>query len=1191
MGFEAVGAAVVEWWAAIGTAGQFLVRAIILIGVARALSRPASGGALGSQGRNISVRQTISPWQVVFGQARIGGDLTFIFLSSDKKYLHIIVTLACHECEEIGDIWLDDEVVSPSMLNANGEVISGRYARYGQTQMHTQAFVTSGIVTTATTPTSVQSVGEVVHLTDTITQFIPFEDVSPASPTHFRQYKQVGAVFSFHAVDEGHEIAINYTDSLSNFMPICRIKKSRGNETVQPFPDLVAESEGKWTDAHRQTGHAKVYLRFETSGLSAGAPAISAVVKGAKLYDPRTGLTAWSANPVLARLAYLTSTDFGLGTSLAEIGLAEFITAANVCDERVLLASATTIFTADPTTDGIALATGSKSPVLGDGVRVSSAGTLPSPLAAATTYYPFYVAGVRKLATSYANALAGTAIDITTAGSGIHTLTYYDEQRYQANGAFRLSERPVDILERLLAADAGTLTQVSNSWRTFSGAYEAATLTLTEKDFAGPIQIEPLPPRDRWANGAKGVFVNPNANWQSTDFPVLVPTAAYLAADGGETIYADLDFSAFVTSSSQAQRLARIEVRKRRSGLTVTALFKLTAWRAFTGHSVALTFAKYGWSAKEFTILDLGFVVIQGEGGQALGVQLALRETNASIFSWSAEDQLQGTPPSTSLPNPFAVAAPGAPSVVETTYETSGSAGVKSRATVSWTAVVDPLVKSYEVSWKNVVDADYKIVAVPNGTALNVDDLEAGLFLFAVRSFNGIVRSDWSPYTTKTLLGLTAPPADATGFSLIASNGFAVARWDLSPDLDVKIGGRAIIRHSPLTTGATWEDGILISGTVDLPGFPGDTVMSPPLPLKSGTYLLKFRDSSGNYSANEASFVVTEGMVTGFTTLVTITEDATFAGAKTDTVVNGSNLQLASVNLLQRTEQIDNAAWAKSNVTVTADNIVAPDGTTTADKIAATASAITLLTQTVAINAGIATYSIYIKKGSGAADANSYGMYNSSTASNLIFVSINFDTRVISYSVGSTGASVEDVGGGWLRIILTATAGITLGDLITVYAGFTTGVETAGEYSYAWGAQLEGNATASAYDKLVADRIGSVIVPAGSYAFAATDDRSSIAVRRFEATVKAISFDTGDTIDSRTTNIDTWDSMDGGSVNDCNAQMLASVSDDNVTYKPFTPFHVADFSGRYSKFRLDLTSRNPNHNIAISQLRVAIKVP
>jgi len=58
-------------------------------------------------------------------------------------------------------------------------------------------------------------------------------------------------------------------------------------------------------------------------------------------------------------------------------------------------------------------------------IQLSTTGTLPSGLTAATTYYVIRVdANTISLATTYANAVAGTAIDITAAaGGGTHTLT------------------------------------------------------------------------------------------------------------------------------------------------------------------------------------------------------------------------------------------------------------------------------------------------------------------------------------------------------------------------------------------------------------------------------------------------------------------------------------------------------------------------------------------------------------------------------------------------------------------------------------------------------------------------------------------------------------------------------------------------------------------------------------------------
>lgn len=80
-------------------------------------------------------------------------------------------------------------------------------------------------------------------------------------------------------------------------------------------------------------------------------------------------------------------------------------------------------FTASAGTD---LLTVARDYLTGERVRVSSAGTLPAPLVAATNYYSIrFSATTIKLATSVANAFAGIAIDLTTAGTGAHTITLH----------------------------------------------------------------------------------------------------------------------------------------------------------------------------------------------------------------------------------------------------------------------------------------------------------------------------------------------------------------------------------------------------------------------------------------------------------------------------------------------------------------------------------------------------------------------------------------------------------------------------------------------------------------------------------------------------------------------------------------------------------------------------------------------
>lgn len=75
------------------------------------------------------------------------------------------------------------------------------------------------------------------------------------------------------------------------------------------------------------------------------------------------------------------------------------------------------------TTDAMTATAHGKMTGFGPVRLANSGGALPTGLAAATDYWLIVVdANTVKFASSYANALAGTPVDITAAGSGTHTM-------------------------------------------------------------------------------------------------------------------------------------------------------------------------------------------------------------------------------------------------------------------------------------------------------------------------------------------------------------------------------------------------------------------------------------------------------------------------------------------------------------------------------------------------------------------------------------------------------------------------------------------------------------------------------------------------------------------------------------------------------------------------------------------------
>jgi hypothetical protein len=171
-------------------------------------------------------------------------------------------------------------------------------------------------------------------------------------------------------------------------------------------------------------------------------------------------------------------------------------------------------------------------------------------------------------------------------------------------------------------------------------------------------------------------------------------------------------------------------------------------------------------------------------------------------------------------------------------------------------------------------------------------------------------------------------------------------------------------------------------------------------------------------------------------------------------------------NLLTYSSDFSNAVWVKSaDVTVSA-GVTAPDGGAS-QQFTVTASTTIGIRQEVAVAATSATYTIYAKQGSGATDLNKFILRNTSTATNLVNISIDYSTGVVT----GDGGSATSAGNGWWRIQLVAATGITSGNLIRVFVGGVGGTETAGEFAYFWGAQLEAGAFATSYIPTVASQV------------------------------------------------------------------------------------------------------------------------
>ena len=149
--------------------------------------------------------------------------------------------------------------------------------------------------------------------------------------------------FSGHEIDSFQEIYLDdelltidvdgNVTSPERYNGKLRIKEHLGADNQVADTDLVSEVP-EWTNNHRLQGIAYLYVRlkFDADVFPNGVPTFTSVIRGKKIYDPRTLTTTWSNNPALCVRDYLTSNSYGLGESSANIDDDSIIVAADVCD-------------------------------------------------------------------------------------------------------------------------------------------------------------------------------------------------------------------------------------------------------------------------------------------------------------------------------------------------------------------------------------------------------------------------------------------------------------------------------------------------------------------------------------------------------------------------------------------------------------------------------------------------------------------------------------------------------------------------------------------------------------------------------------------------------------------------------------------------------------------------------------------
>lgn len=207
--------------------------------------------------------------------------------------------------------------------------------------------------------------------------------------------------------------------------------------------------------------------------------------------------------------------------------------------------------------------------------------------------------------------------------------------------------------------------------------------------------------------------------------------------------------------------------------------------------------------------------------------------------------------------------------------------------------------------------------------------------------------------------------------------------------------------------------------------------------------------------ASSGTFVGSDGLIKTATT-----NEARFDHNPTTGESLGLLVEEARTNLLLRSEELDNASWTASEATITANQIAAPNGTTTADLFttSATTGVEHYILQSFTVAASTAyTASVYAKAGTGSIFDLQYRVAGAWAGGNVL-VGFNLSTQVVTITSGTATASITPVGNGWFRCQITATSSVAGGS-----PQFRIATGDGGGTLYLWGAQLEAGAFPTSY--------------------------------------------------------------------------------------------------------------------------------
>jgi len=599
----------------------------------------------------------------------------------------------------------------------------------------------------------------------------------------------------------------------------------------QAYIQMLSEADATWGTNHRLRGIAYVALRFKyDQDVFSGIPDVKCVVRGKKVYDPRTSTTAWSNNPALCLRDYLTNSRYGKGLSTSLIDDDSFIAAANFLD------TAETKHTESVTADG-SYAIGTTSLDLAGAFTWIQRGDYLQFAGDSTLY---------ELADSqYGAGTVTLANGLTTAVSNGTTVTF-KQKIYECNAVIDTGKQLFDNVKTMLQGMRGLMPFSNGVYSLIIDKDETSSFNLTPDNITSEINVQTQGKSKKY-NKVTVKFTNPDANWQADSVTYEIDSSTVSTEDNGEELAKSVTMNT-ITNKYSAKDIAKIIcLASRKNELSCKVRATSEALAVAVADIVTLEHPSFGWIDDGVTDARKKFRVIAMQLLDDGEVDLTLQEYDNSIYPWVAEGEIDSGV-DTNLPDPFDVTAPTGLNVTAGT-ELLDDGTVNVFIDISFTGAVDSFLDYYEITVINQTanpdvivhyeELDYDL----DITSLRVNGLAANItYLVSLRAVSSIgAKSATVSDTVSTSPDTTAPtlPSDFNATGELKHNKLT---WTNPSEADFSA---AIVYRSDALSGTYLAIASVSGGRGEKAVF-----LDQPLPddeLKY--YKLSVVDFSGNQSA------------------------------------------------------------------------------------------------------------------------------------------------------------------------------------------------------------------------------------------------------------------------------------------------------------------------------------------------------